>query len=200
MAREIIVALAGLRSSFSFVKVERAKLYPTRKRVSLDAVGLPCTRASLTEDGSTVLQSGMSAQGYFTQAGRWVPKEELVGIDPEGRLLELKPSTLGVEQPLEGPLPATMLLDHAVVSVYALDALVAEASLLASLNKGDLYRFPFNYGSDYHNETAFLMANDEGIFAMICHPTPPSWVEESSVFIAEAEVEDASDELDFEMI
>ena len=30
----------------------------------------------MTTDGANVLRSGMTAQGYFTSTGRWVPKEE----------------------------------------------------------------------------------------------------------------------------
>jgi hypothetical protein len=200
MAKPIIVTFAGSESLFAISKVERSKLYPTRKRIPMDAQGQPCTRASMTADGTNVLKSGMTAQGYFTPGGRWVPKEELVGINADGSLAELKPSTLGVAQILEGPVSASDLLDLGVVGAYALEPEAANEALLASLQKGDLYRFPFNYGADYNCETAYLLANDEGIFALVGNPATPGWIEEATVFVAEPEEDTYADELDFEMV
>ena len=199
MAKPIVVSLAGKESAFALTKVERSKLYPTRKRVPLDSGGNPCTRAAMMADGDNVLRSGMTAQGYFTAAGRWVTKDELVGINPDGSPAELKPSTLGVAQALEGPVSARDLLDLEVLSVYVLEPETVDADLLASLKKGDLYRFPFNYGADYHCETAYLLANEEGVFALVGNPTAPTWGEEATVFVAEAE-EESADDLDFEMM
>jgi hypothetical protein len=199
MAKPIIVKHGEAESSFAISKLERSKLYPTRKRVPLDGTGAPCTRAAMTADGNNVLRSGMTSQGYFTVSGRWVPKEELVGINPDGSLAELKPSTLGVAQMLEGPVSPRDLLDLEVLSIYALDPEAADESLLTSLKQGDLYRFPFNYGADYNCETAYLVANDEGLFALVGNPALPAWVEEATVFTA-TDGEEAVDELDFDMV
>ena len=46
------------------------------------------------------------------------------------------------------------LLDLEVVGVYALEPEAVDDALLAALKKGDLFRFPFNYGADYNCETA----------------------------------------------
>lgn len=200
MAKPIVLNYSERECSFSLAKVERSKLYPTRNRVPLDAVEATCTRAVMTNDGANVLMSGMTAQGYFTMAGRWVQKEELVGINPDGSLAELKPSTLGVPQVLEGPVPSRDLLDLEVIGVYALEPESADEKLVASLNNGDLYRFAFNYGADYNCEVAYLLANDEGIFAIVGNPTTVVWAEEATVFVAEPEEEASSDELDFEMM
>jgi hypothetical protein len=199
MAKPIIVSLSGKESSFALAKVERSKLYPTRKRVPLDGNGVPCSRAAMMSDGNIVLRSGMTAQGYFTAAGRWVAKEELVGINPDGSVAELKPSTLGVAQVLEGPVPARDLLDLKVDGVYVLEPESVDAALLASLQQGNLYRFPFNYGTDYNCETAYLVANEDGVFAVVGNPVVPAWVEEATVYVAEPEEETAGD-LDFEMM
>jgi hypothetical protein len=200
MAKSIIVAYAGGESSFAISKVDRTKLYPTRKRVPLDAQGQPCTRASMTSDGANVLKSGMTAQGYFTTAGRWVPKEELVGINPDGSLTDLKASTLGVSQMLKGPVSERELLDLEVASIYLLEPETVAETLLASLQQGDLYQFAFNYGTGYSCEIACLLANDEGIFAVVGSQATPAWIEEPTVFVTETEEDSSADEFDFEMV
>jgi len=200
MAKPIIVRFGDADHVFAISKIERSKLYPTRKRVPLDGSGSACTRVNMTTDGRHLLKSGMTAQGYFAGNGRWVPKEELVGIQPDGTLAELKPSTLGVTQSLEGPVSPRELLDLEVLGVYALDPEAADSPLIASLKKGDIYRCPFNYGADYNCETAYLIANDEGCFAIVGNPASPVWVEEATVFVAAPEETSADDELDFEMM
>jgi hypothetical protein len=200
MAKPIIVSFSGNASSFTLNKLERSKLYQTRKRMPLDSSGEVCLRAAMTGDGANVIKSGMAAQGYFAEDGRWVPKEELVGINPDGTVAELKPSTLGVEQQLLGPISPRELLDLDVVATYALAPEAIDDALLTALRNGDLFRFPFNYGADYNCETAYLLANGEGIFAVVGNPTTPLWVEEAEVFVAEPSDDTADDDLDFEMM
>ena len=65
MAKPIIVSLSGKEYSFSPTKIERTKIYGAKKRVALDAQERFCIRASLTSDGAHLMQSGMTAQGYF---------------------------------------------------------------------------------------------------------------------------------------
>jgi len=66
MSKSIVLNFEGGASRFAFSKLDRKKLYGYRRRISLDANGEPCKKGSLTEDGRFVLQSGMTAQGYFT--------------------------------------------------------------------------------------------------------------------------------------
>ena len=92
--------------SFALTEVERSDLYGTRKRLPMDTKGQTCTRAALTSDGSLLIASGMSGQGYFNAKGQYVPRAQLVGIDAKGAVVENKPSTLGITQVLEGPILA----------------------------------------------------------------------------------------------
>ena len=96
MAKAVIVKHAGETISFAPTKVDRAKIYGARKRIAVDAAGHDCTRASLTADGSQLLVSGMIAQAYFTGEGRWVTRNEMVGLDADGNKVDTKPSTLGI--------------------------------------------------------------------------------------------------------
>ena len=199
MAKPIVVSLDGIESSFGHGKLERHRLYGARKRIPLDQSGQPCVKAALTTDGLYLLQSGMTAQGYFDESGRWLQKAELLGLDHEGNPLELKPSTLGTAQALTA-VPAADVLRHLTEAVYQLDPVAVDDALKARLDAGEIFRFGFNYGADYHLETAFLMANAEGMFCLVGVPVLPAWSEPGLVAIAEAEAgEEAGDDLDFDM-
>jgi hypothetical protein len=201
MARTLVVSLGGAQSTFDLAKLDRSKLYGQRKRVPLDPEGRPCTRAALTDDGSFLVQSGMSSQGYFDAAGTWVPSKELVALDADGNPLPQIPSTLGVEQPLKGPVAPDRLLDLRVQSVYALDALAVDDALKRSLLAGDVYEVTFNYRADYHAQSAFLLANEAGeLFAMVGDVADPAWRDpEERIPTFEADDEEEDGDLDFEM-
>lgn len=199
MAKAIIVTLAGEESLFDFTKLERAKVYGSRRRVALDAAGESCQRASLTRDGRFLLQTGMTAQGYLTPDGRWVPNAELVGLDVDGKPLEQQPSTLGLAQALE-EVPARELFDLRVSSTYALTVKELTAGLSAALDAGKVFRFAFNYRRDYRAETAFLVKNDVGVFAVVGVPLVPQWIEPAaSPPPLPPTDEPEADDLDFEM-
>lgn len=199
MARVISVSLDGVESSFGFKAVDRSALYGKRRRVALDRSGEPCSRASLLQDGSMLLRSGMTGQGYFLSDGTFLKQSDLEGFDAEGRPLEKVPSTLGVPQPLEGPLDPSAVLDLRVETVYALDADTVSDDLLARLDAGGVYRFSFNFRDDYRAETAILLANDSGVFALIGIPVAYEWSELRAVAELPAVDDDIDDDLDFEM-
>ena len=206
MARQIVVERDGKPTAFGFSKVDRMKLYGARRRIPLDPEGNRCTRASLTEDGSVLLRPGMTAQGYFSDEGEWLPNKQLVGLNDSGEIVDKIPSTLGVAQALEGPLPPEQLLDASIGTVYALEAedLEAEevdAALLKELQEGKLFRFAFNYRPDYRGGHAFLVANPEGeLFALVCQMTEPVWRDaEETIAVDTGDDDDDAGDLDFEM-
>lgn len=196
MAKPIVVTLDGLESSFDLVKIERKRLYGERRRVPLDMAGDPCIKSALTSDGQYLLQSGMTAQGYFDEDGRWLQKSQLVGIGAAGEALEIQASTLGVAQALE-PVAASVVLEYTIESVYALDPLQIDAALQASLDHGDVFRLPFSYSADYRHGCGFLLKNAEGIFCLIGTPFTAAWSEPGK--LAAVAEDDSADELDFEM-
>lgn len=198
MARPIMVLVGGEASSFSFSKVERKKLYVSRRRIALDSAGETCGRAALTRDGRFMLRPGMTAQGYFTEAGYAVSSRELVGLDDEGQPLEKLKSTLGQAVEAEQVAPGA-LLDLRVATVYALDAEAVDDGLSAALDRGELFRFPFRYRDGFDSDTAILVRNDEGTFALIGRPLQPEWVEPAVMATVVDDVDDLDDDLDFDM-
>ena len=200
MARVISVALEGVESAFTFKAVERAALYGKRRRVALDRDGQPCSRASLLEDGSLLLRSGMTGQGYFLPDGRFVKQSDLEGIDASGVVLEKVPSTLGVAQPLEGPIDPSEVLDLRVETIYALDPDAVDDGLMAKLTSGNVYRFAFNFRDDYRAETGILLANENGVFALIGNPVSYAWSSLAVTSELPPADDDSDDDLDFEML
>jgi len=200
MAGTINLTLDGDESVFGFTPVDRSALYGKRRRIALDESGTACTKASLLDDGSMLVRSGMTGQGYFLPDGRWVPQAELEGINPDGTPADQVPSTIGVAQALT-PVGAEFLLDLQVATTYALNPEQISDGLAAALKAGTIYSFPFNFRADYHAETGVLLANDAGYWALIGVATSPEWQELATVTtVAEASTDDAGDDdLDFEM-
>lgn len=56
--------------------------------VPLDLAEEQCVKSALTSDGLYLLQSGITAQGYFEESGRWLQKAQLVGIGSDGQALD----------------------------------------------------------------------------------------------------------------
>tara|TARA_Y100001934_G_scaffold265302_1_gene343308 strand:+ start:460 stop:1059 length:600 start_codon:yes stop_codon:yes gene_type:complete len=198
MAKPIVISYKGKESSFDHGKLDRAKLYGKKKRVALDSNDELCIKASLIEDGSTLIRSGMTAQGYFKSDGAWVPNKELVGLDETGKPLELLNSTLGVAQTVDGPASAWELLDLEVTTVYLLEPQEVAPNLEKELGGGEIIKIPFNYRSDYRLETGFLLKNKDGYFCIVGVPTHPEWSELQKVAAEVFEEEDSGD-LDFDM-
>lgn len=201
MARTINVRLDGQESTFTFKAVDRSALYGKRRRVALDSDGHPCTRASLLEDGSLLLRSGMTGQGYFLPDGTYLKQADLEGFSPDGKALPKVPSTIDVPQDLDGPVNPHDVLNLRLETIYVLTADAVSESLMQRLTAGDIYRFSFNFREDYRAETGYLVANDAGTFALIGVPVEYAW----SVLDVLSELPagddtaaDDDDELDFE--
>lgn len=199
MARSIIVSHQGKPSTFGYSRVSRKQLYGARKRMPLDAKGEACQRAELSDDGSMLIISGMSGQGYFDEEGRWVANEELVGLDVAGKPVPMQPSTLDTPQELHEVEPEA-LLDSTASTIYALESEQLDPALREALDAGKLFRFDFSARADYRMDTAFLVANEHGTFAIVGSHLQIPW---SELEKPEVDVDDDDsgddDELDFEM-
>jgi hypothetical protein len=200
MAKPLMVSLGSEVCSFNLKEVERADLYGSRKRLPTDVVGRTCMRAALTQDGSLLIASGMSGQGYFNAAGQFVPRAKLVGLDTQGKVVESQPSTLGISQALEGPVDPSKVLDLELLSVYLLTPELEGGALIDRLKAGEIYACNFNYAASLEVERAYLLANDQGVFALVGKPVTVGWVEEGTRFAPLVEAAEASDDLDFEML
>lgn len=132
MAKTINISYKGESAVFAYKPIDRGVLYGKRRRVPLDAEGNECVKASLLADGSLLIRSGMTAQGYFTPEHIWVAQAELEAINPDGTVPEIIPSTVG-ELVEAQEISATEALNLRFGTTYAL-----EAEQLSDLIKKDL--------------------------------------------------------------
>ena len=198
MAKPLIISKDEKESIFQLKKIERKKLYGFKKRLAVDENNEECKRAALTEDGQVLIKSGMTSQGWYIEGGRQIESSEIGAIDEENNELELIPSTLGVNQNLEGPINPQELLDLIVTTVYMLLPDQISKDLEISLDKGEIWKFSFNFRSDYRMETGFILKNDNGYFAIIGIPNHINLLSHNAP-LPEEEDADEDDDLDFEM-
>lgn len=199
--KNIVVKHNGKISSFAFRKLERASLYGSKKRIAVDTHGAQCTTGAMTREGDTILRSGMVVQGWFDDLNNQVEQSEIVPVDTDGVPLEIFPTTLGVEQIAEGPVDPREVLDLAVLSIYRIEPEEIAPDFQDALTQGDVFRVPFNYRADHKVETALLLANEHGIFALVGDIRPSDFIGPDTVLIQdETEDEEDSDDLDFQMM
>ena len=200
IAKPIVLTYKGQESSFDHAKIDRFKLYGKKRRLPLDQNGNECQRASLMDDGSLILKSGMTAQGYFTKNEKWIPNKDLIGLSLDKKPLDLKPSTLGVVTEMQLQDGLEELADLSVQSIYSLDPIEIADKTKSLLDTGNVFRFAFNYRADYNEETGFLLKNKEGHFALIGTPSSSEWAELEQIVTEDFDENLTEDEdIDFEM-
>jgi hypothetical protein len=200
IAKPIVLTYKGEESSFDHTKIDRSKLYGKKRRIPLDQDGNECQRASLMDDGSLILTSGMTAQGYFTKNEKWIPNKDLVGLSLDKKPLDLKPSTLGVATEMELQDDLEDLADLSVQSIYSLEPIEIADKTKSLLDSGNIFRFAFNYRADYNEETGYLLKNSEGHFALIGTPSLSEWTELKQIATDDFYENLTEDEdIDFEM-
>jgi len=152
------------------------------------------------DDGSLILRSGMTAQGYFTKNEKWIPNKDLVGLSLDKKPLDLKPSTLGVITEMELQDDLKDLADLSVQSIYSLEPIEIADKAKSLLDSGNIFRFDFNYRADYNEETGYLLKNSEGHFALIGTPCLSEWTELQQIATEDFYENLTEDEdIDFEM-
>ena len=198
MAKTIDIEFEGEKASFSYKPLDRKTLYGYKKRVAFDSNGNECVKASLMEDGSLLIRSGMTSQGYFKSDGTWVQQSELEAINIDGSKPELFPATIG-ETVKANEISAENALNLKFVNTYALEADALPDKIKKLLDSGRLLSFPFNPRPDYNVETGILVSNENGYFALIGDPISYEYTSLQTLISAEAEAESQEDDLDFEM-
>lgn len=198
MAKTIDIEYQGESVSFSYKPIDRKSLYGYKKRVAFDANGKECIKASLLNDGSLLIRSGMTAQGYFKADGSWVPNSEIEAINLDGSVPEMYEATIGVTVQAK-EIDSEEALNLRFSNTYLLDAESLPEKIKTALDSGKILSFPFNSKADYNVETGILVANENGYFALIGDPVKYEFTTLQSTVSAEAEADSQEDELDFEM-
>ena len=199
MAKTINLTYGAETAIFAYKPIDRAVLYGKRRRVAFDLNGKECAKASLLADGSLLIRSGMTAQGYFTEDETWVPQSELEAINLDGTQPELFPATVG-ENVVAEKVSAVEALSLRFDTTYSLEPEELPGGLKKELDSGSIFKFPFNPRADYQVETGILVSNENGYFALIGQEVEYQYSALSSVVsVVDEAASDSSDDLDFEM-
>ena len=199
MAKTINISFKGEAAVFAYKPIDRTVLYGKRRRIAFDEAGNECAKASLLADGSLLIRSGMTAQGYFTPENVWVPQGELEAVNLDGSIPELFPATVG-ESVEASEVSATEALQMRFETTYSLEPESLADSIKKVLDSGGILSFPFNPRADYQLETAILVGNENGYFALIGQPIEYEFASLFSLVSVTEEAEsEGSDDLDFEM-
>lgn len=200
-----LVFLYGDRSlPFQMTKVDRSKLYGYKELEVEDDRGKHCELATLSGDGQTVIGRGGTASAYLSIDGLWCDRSELKPVDLEGR--EMEPVASSFSQPPELLERASIeeYFQHNIRIVYMMTALDDADPLLAELQEGVIYTFPFSYRGGLVADRGFLlMAADGNVFMTIGTRVEPQFVGLQQIAVPEEdEVEGADDQdaMDFDMI
>jgi hypothetical protein len=201
MAKGIVVRVGNEESSFALTKVEREKLYGKKERVVVDELGRTCSPAWLTSDGTALVPLGGTAHVWIDE--RWGAHDAGArrAVDAEGRPLVPAPSTLGVSQDAF-EVGAARLLEHVTHTVYELTPESLADTLRTALARGAIFEAPFVYRESYEPDRVFLLASEEGTFALVGRPTGFSMLERAQPAPPPAPDGDdeLEDDLDFSML
>lgn len=200
MARQVILELRGERSVFGIEKHAREKVYGQKKRLVVDEDGRECGRALLSEDGSTLLPPGCTADLYLDENLDVVERAELRAVDALGTPVPPVASTLGVATELTGPVPYARLLDFVTPVVYRFDAEELGPTLRQGLAKGEVYESTFAYRDGFDAQTLFVVQNETGVFGLVGRPTGFDWVKRATPPPTDADEPAFDEDLDFGML
>jgi hypothetical protein len=206
MAKPLVFEWQGRQLSFAMNKVDRARLYGFKEAEVLDDQGQPCKLETLAQDGHTVIGSGGTAFGTLTVDGTWIERSQLKPVDPAGTSLTPVPSSFAAPVPLVENVSADEYLDCAVRAVYQLQSTDEVGALVAEIERGVIYRFPYSFRGGLEPDQGFLLTNAEGqLFCAIGKPAKveflglaqaaPAIEEEAS-----AGEEEEADAMDFSMM
>lgn len=164
MARQLTFTLEEKEYAASPVKIDRRKLYGWTEVLALDDAGNPCEVVSTDDTGRYIIPRGGTAVGLLSPAGEWVERSQLQAVTPEGRSVELLPSSFSASIRLNGTATEEMLLDHDITDFYELTE--ASAELVEAV--GDtIYTFDFCYTDGCEGNPAFLLAADDRLFLLV---------------------------------
>lgn len=197
MAKGIVVDFDGRQSAFDLTRLDRSKVYGSRKRVVVDERGEACVMATLTRDGAALLPPGCVGM-YYLDGFEVCERGDLRAVDADGKPLPEVESTLGVPVPLVGPIPASRVLDHVAKAVYVLEPESLDEDLRERLARGEIFETRFNYRKGYDDAPAFLLQNDEGVFAILGEEIAFEYLRNEAVSAtADDDADPFDDDLDF---
>jgi len=183
---------------FSLRKINRADLYGTHRRIAFDSQERECATALMSKDGRHLFGAGGLAGLYLDANGDVVDVKDLAASDKTDDQKEVAPPADGDSPELSGPVPTAALLDCMVTAVYRVDDFDLVSPLAAALADGEIYQLPFRPRASSHGGTAFLLANEHGVFMVTVQPARFEFIGQDAPVAIEEDSPDETSDLDFE--
>ena len=165
MPRTASLSLNDQTFNVAFTKLDRKKIYGWTKTEVFDDQDQLCALATIA-DGQHILPSGSVAMASFNDRGEYVSKSSLIGLDDKGKKVEKVPSIFDAPAILKA-IDLDEYLSLNVKSVYQLTLSEGKEVLIEILNSVEIFHFMFNYRSDYEADDAYLISNEDAIFAVV---------------------------------
>jgi hypothetical protein len=201
MARNLRFVHAGNSWEAAITKLDRDKVYGWVEQVATDDQGRPCMVGNLLDDGSTLFLSGATAMKVVDDTYCEVDKQTLRTVYQDGTDAVLVPSSYDGDVQLE---PANLddLFDLEVTAAYQLmwEDMAMRDSLVRNLEGGQLFRFIFNYRTDYEGADALMLAAQGEVFLLTGRLLRFPYLENTTVTAQAATEETEEDDMDFGML
>ena len=118
MQKTLEVVFNGKVSSFTVTKIDRSKLYGSKKRIPVDTQGQECSAAALTRDGRYILPTGGTALLYLDEKEDVVERNQLQAVDPDGSNGDSEESSSNEAMELGPAISAAEVLEYTITHAY----------------------------------------------------------------------------------
>ena len=202
MGKIIEVAFNGKPSSFTVSKIDRSKLYGSKKRISVDAQGQECSSAALTRDGKYVLPVGGTTMLYLDSQGDVVERNQLQAVDPDGDNGDSGESSSNEAIELGPAIAAAEILEYTITHAYMLEPVSLPPELEKMLASGTMCWRVLSSAS-HNGHQSFLLKNEAVYFLLLGMRTGFEYIglEEADLLPADTGIGigDNEDEIDLGM-
>jgi hypothetical protein len=203
MAKKAKFSFNGLSIEADLKKVDRKKIYGWSSIEVYDENKSKCKLAGLAE-GKYILPTGSTSLVMLNTKGENISRSELVGLDRSGKRVDKVPSVYDRTVMLR---EATVdeYLSLSVKSVYQLNIEEKKEDFLKVLNAGKIFYFVFNYREDYEGDDAYLISNENEVFAITGMLSEPEFLglQDNEQELVAEDIDDIEDtdegDLDFAM-
>lgn len=200
MPRKAEFSFNGQSVMAELKKVDRKKIYGWSSVEVFDENGSKCKLAGIAE-GRYIMPSGSTSLVVLNKKGENVSRNTLVGVNRQGKKVAKVPSVYDGKVNLREA-SVDEYLSTGVKSVYQLDIEENKDALIKELKSGKIYYFVFNYREDYEGDDAFLISNEDEVFAVVGQTAEFEFVgleDNEKELVQEETVATDNDELDFAM-
>jgi len=203
MGKNLTFSIGKQTYSATPIKVDRDKVYGFVEHQVLDKNGNVCTTGNLLDDGQTLILSGATAMKTVNTQNTEVDKKTLKNVYMDGKDAVLVPSSYeGTIELVQAAMDDLFNLE--VSSVYQLTWEDADAKkgMLKELDKGQLFRFIYNYRADYKGADALLLAAQNEVFVLSGRLLDFSYLENKTAapIIEDESTEQEEEDMDFGML